>query len=239
MKQIVKSVIKIVIFVVCLVITSVIYFNQAPGITEPDNHVHVASSNIKDVPLVEFEIVEEIQISTSKHEDTITSTTTNIPKTSTIIFPTTTYKQTITSSKNNNIEFDYYGRLYIPDLNVNVALYYGSSQYITDRDDSANIFMNSSDNFLIIADHNNQAFANLSKAQIGTMGYIDSAYSSTGRRIIKCVNVFNGHNTGVELTDNNGIKVSSDCDYLMYTCRDCSKNIVICLWNVTEYQKIK
>ncbi len=138
---------------------------------------------------------------------------------------------------NNNIYEDmkdlYYGRLYIPELNINVALYYGIKQYITDRLDSANIFIVERRNYFIIADHNNQEFETLLNIRVGMTGYIQNKYDNIGRINIECVDVFNGHNIG-KLTDTNGVEVIPDVDYLMYTCRDSSRNIIICLWNKTN-----
>lgn len=126
----------------------------------------------------------------------------------------------------------YYGRLYIEDLNINVALYCSAEQYITDRIDSANVYWTYNNKLidLIIADHKNQAFANLSNAVVGTRGYIE--HNFLGRVDIVCVDVFNGHNTGYYLVDENGKIIESKADYLMYTCRDNSYNIFVCLWDI-------
>jgi sortase (surface protein transpeptidase) len=48
---------------------------------------------------------------------------------------------------------NYYGRLHIPKVSINVALYYGADQSITNRKDSANIFSMSVFDGLYIADH--------------------------------------------------------------------------------------
>lgn len=126
----------------------------------------------------------------------------------------------------------YVGRLYIPSVGINVALYKGNEQYITDRKDSANYFsINYDPNYIVIADHNNQAFAKLRKVKVGTTGYIKFANGEV--KNIKCVKTLNGHNTGYDITDNNGNSLVAKEDYMMYTCKDNWRNIFICLWNAS------
>lgn len=124
----------------------------------------------------------------------------------------------------------YYGRLYIPDLNINVALYYGYHQYITDRVDSANIFSFDYDPGYTIADHNYQAFTTLFNIQAGTKGYIE--HKSFGRIDIECVDVFSGYNNGRQIVDENGVNAMDRTDYMMYTCEKGSEKVLICLWNI-------
>lgn len=124
---------------------------------------------------------------------------------------------------------DFYGRFYVPDAKIDVALYYGLSQAATDRQDSAAIFAWENYYGELIADHNNQEFSKLFSVEVGTEGYIQLA---SGDIIsIVCVDVFNGHNTGDLITDENYITVQGRTDYLTYTCRNGWKNIRICLWN--------
>lgn len=122
---------------------------------------------------------------------------------------------------------NYYGRLHIPEIGVNVALYYGASQAITDRKDSANIFSMSMFNGLYIADHNTQAFKKLHKVLPGTKGYIELQNGDI--RYIECIDIFDGYNTGKLITNKSG-QTNFQADYLMYTCKK-GQNIVICLWN--------
>lgn len=124
---------------------------------------------------------------------------------------------------------DFYGRFYVPDAKIDVALYYGLSQAAADRQDSAAIFAWENYYGELIADHNNQEFSKLFSVEVGTEGYIQLA---SGDIIsIVCVDVFNGHNTGDLITDENYITVHGRTDYLTYTCRNGWKNIRICLWN--------
>lgn len=121
----------------------------------------------------------------------------------------------------------YYGRLHIPEVGVNVALYHGASQKITDRKDSANIFSMSIFNGLYIADHNTQAFKNLHKVLPGTKGYVELQDGDI--LYIECIDIFDGYNTGKLITNKSG-QTNFQADYLMYTCKK-GQNIVICLWN--------
>ena len=146
------------------------------------------------------------------------------------------YNQLNNQPKTDNIENNadmsslYYGRLYIPDANISVGLYYGGEQYITDREDSASMFAWKMDPGWTIADHNNQEFAKLFDVQVGTTGYI---LTNTGITIkIKCTEIFNGHNTGRYIVDENGVNAANRTDYMMYTCIDNWRNVRICLWEV-------
>lgn len=121
------------------------------------------------------------------------------------------------------------GRLCVPYANIDVALYSGIDQGITDRQDSANIFRWNDEYGEVIADHNNQEFANLFNVQIGTCGYIE--LQDGGLISIECVDVIDGCNTGYDLTDGDGYSVMGQSDYIMYTCRSGWENVRICLWN--------
>lgn len=125
----------------------------------------------------------------------------------------------------------FYGRLYIPDAEIDVALYCGIEQRITDRADSANLFTWRHYTGRTIADHCNQEFAKLFSVDIGTMGYIRL---KDGEIInIKCVDVFDGYNGGTAgITDKSGRCIMSDADYVMYTCRNGWQNVRIWLWNI-------
>lgn len=148
-------------------------------------------------------------------------------------------KKPYTNGANNNRDDDniyddwydiYYGRLHVPSANISVALYRGDSQSITDRIDSANIFTWSYSNGFTIADHNTQEFAKLFNVEVGTKGYIER---KSGNVInIKCVDVFNGNNTGKYIVDTNGVDAADRTDYMMYTCVDNWKNVRIFLWEI-------
>lgn len=122
----------------------------------------------------------------------------------------------------------FYGRLYVPDAKIDVALYSGNSQTICDRQDSANIYSLGLIEEKTIADHNNQEFRKLFSVEVGMQGYIQLENGDIIN--IECTDVFNGHNTGPDLTDEDGNSVIGVSDYLMYTCRNGWQNIRICLW---------
>ena len=129
---------------------------------------------------------------------------------------------------NDNIFVNFYGRLYVPDAMIDVALYKGYAQAICDRQDSANIFSFGLDEGKTIADHNNQEFSKLFSVKIGTQGYIELENGDIIN--IVCTNVFNGHNNGVYITDEEGNNVMDVADFMMYTCRNGWQNVRICLW---------
>lgn len=122
----------------------------------------------------------------------------------------------------------FYGRLYVPDAKIDVALYSGNSQGICDRPDSANIYSLGLIEEKTIVDHNNQEFSKLFSVEVGMKGYIQLENGDIIN--IECTDVFNSHNTGPDITDEEGNSVMGAADYLMYTCRNGWQNIRICLW---------
>lgn len=129
---------------------------------------------------------------------------------------------------NDNVFVNFYGRLYVPDAKIDVALYVGYSQAICDRQDSANIFSFGIDEGKTIADHNNQEFSKLFSVKVGTQGYIKLQNGDIIN--IVCTDVFNGHHDGVYIVDEEGNNVMDIADYMMYTCRNGWRNVRICLW---------
>ena len=128
-----------------------------------------------------------------------------------------------TSNQESDI---YYGRFYVPSVNISVGLYRGTAQYITDNFDSANIFYH--DGSEVIADHNNQEFSKLYGVTVGTTAYIETV---SGEIInMQCTEAFNGHSSGHSLYDGEGYYVFGVSDYLTYTCLDSWQNVYICLW---------
>lgn len=122
------------------------------------------------------------------------------------------------------------GRLSVPQVGLNVAMYSSPSQSVCDREDSACCFNLSSYAGYIIADHNNQDFAVLPQVSAGTVGGIIDANGDV--TFIVCTDVFQGHNTGSKITDGDYNNVLGTADYLMYTCLDCWQNVQICRWSV-------
>lgn len=105
------------------------------------------------------------------------------------------------------------GRLTIPSLGVNVALFASNSQAVVDAPDSAAYF--SFGNIIVIGDHQNQGFSAIRGASAGTVAYIDNG--KTKRKLV-CTGRTTGTNTGTDLLDSSGASVTSRGGYVMYTC---------------------
>lgn len=121
------------------------------------------------------------------------------------------------------------GRLVIPSVGINLACRESfdgdTAQKYVDAKDSAAIYW--ARDARIIADHNNQGFANLSKVNIGdlaTMYYKDKSCVT-----YSVVNKFKGHNTGSELTNNDYECIFDDNigGLTLYTCYAGWENIWI------------
>ena len=131
------------------------------------------------------------------------------------------------------------GRLYIPDVDLNVALfdsgfYDGNSQTIVDNKDSA-AYLNDFD-IPIIADHKHQGFSKMKQS----IPNETLAYINTGDKIetYLCAKKCIGKNTGFLLIDdeNRCISVYDEAykdfgEYIvMYTCNENWQNITITFW---------
>lgn len=141
----------------------------------------------------------------------------------------------VTDSKKPNYDDDrdyddFSGRLYIDDVDIDVALYNSNDQEVVDRKDSAAYFdLSYARGDMLIADHNTHAFGSLGSVKKGAMARI---VKENGEVVhYRCVDVFKGHNTGKGITDLNGNSVVGKADLLMYTCFDGWKNIWVVLWN--------
>lgn len=129
------------------------------------------------------------------------------------------------------------GRLVIPSAAVDVALFSDGvgedetqiRQAICDAEDSAAIY---SDGIgIVIADHNNQAFQFLSEVQPG-----DRAYILRGESILslECEITFDGLNSGMGVTDADGIPATFYADYICYTCTTDWTNVKIVGFKVID-----
>lgn len=105
------------------------------------------------------------------------------------------------------------GRLTIPSLGINVALFASNSQAVVDAADSAAYF--GFGGATIIGDHWNQGFSAIRSAYPGMVAYIDDG---TSKRTLTCTGVMTGTNTGYDLLDASGVSVSARGGYVMYTC---------------------
>lgn len=128
------------------------------------------------------------------------------------------------------------GRLYIPDLGINVGMYSTSimgseaanAQAITDAQDSAATF--SFDGHTVIADHNNQGFSGIRKAVAGST----HLYVQQNGQIkdYVCLANIQGHNTSRDIVDSNYNSASLlyPGSYMLYTCNENWHNITITFW---------
>lgn len=120
------------------------------------------------------------------------------------------------------------GRLYIPAVGIDVALYRSNAQYVVDRVDSAAYFEYKVQGHYSVADHWTQGFATLKDVEVGMTGYIVRPDGRVDNYV--CTDVFDGHNTGHGITDNSGKFVHHRAPLLMYTCLGYWRNVRICLW---------
>lgn len=113
-----------------------------------------------------------------------------------------------------------YGRLFIPSVNLNVALYLADMttnevQGIVNRWDSAAYFDFNNQN--VIADHNHQGFHKIIDTSVGDFAYIKKVDGSIDT--YRMTNKFEGQNTVYDLVDLNGVSaLNGSSSLVMYTC---------------------
>lgn len=117
-----------------------------------------------------------------------------------------------------------YGRLRIPSVGINVAVFSVNSQATIDALDSAAIY--GGNGGTTIADHQNQGFRAIANCVPGsTVAYIDTP---EGTQKYICSVRMAGHNVTTALTDES-LNVFTYGGLIMYTCRDNSYNIwIVC-----------
>lgn len=114
------------------------------------------------------------------------------------------------------------GRLTIPSLGINVALFASNSQAVVDAPDSAACFGFGS--ATVIGDHQNQGFSAIRSSYVGMTAYIDDG---TSKRQLTCTGVTTGTNTGTDLVSSSGVSVSTYGGYVMYTCNSNWQDVTI------------
>lgn len=120
-----------------------------------------------------------------------------------------------------------YGRLSIPSVGVNVALFTGSAQSLVDAPDSAAYFP--AGNSMLIADHWNQGFTKIKKCHVGTQAYI---YRGTSIQTLTCTGVCQGVNSDYDLLYADGSSATMGGNTLMYTCNGANyHDITITFWS--------
>lgn len=117
-----------------------------------------------------------------------------------------------------------YGRLRVPSVGINVAVFSVNSQATIDALDSAAIY--GGNGGTTIADHQNQGFRAIANCVPGsTVAYIDTP---EGTQKYICSVRMTGHNVTTALTDES-LNVFTYDGLIMYTCRDNSYNIwIVC-----------
>lgn len=119
------------------------------------------------------------------------------------------------------------GRLVIPSVGVNVALFSGSDQAIVDAQDSAAYF--SAGNSMVIGDHWNQGFTKIKSCAVGTKAYI---YRGDSIETLTCTNVCRGINNDYDILYEDGTSATTGSWLLMYTCNGANyHDITITIWS--------
>lgn len=131
----------------------------------------------------------------------------------------------LNESINRSNKYQMIGRLSIPDVNINVALFKTNAQDAVDAKDSAAYFK-SGDTY-VIADHWYSGFERIRDCKKGTSAFVD-----TGAKVTEyvCTEVILGHNTSTDLTDLNYVSVLEGRNpngITLYTCVNGWKNIRI------------
>ena len=172
-----------------------------------------------------IETFEETEMPTEETEEPAT--------TSPIEIPTETENPVqVTQEPQVNLDDNrtgFIGRLIVSSVGINLACRESfdiiTAQKYVDEKDSAAIYW--VDNARVVADHNNQGFANLSKVNIGDNAEM---YLKDGSQIsYVVVDKFQGHNTGIDLTDNDYNYILDDNigGLTLYTCYAGWKNVWI------------
>lgn len=129
------------------------------------------------------------------------------------------------------------GRLVIPDVGVDAALFESSAdaasrQKVVDAMDSALYIPGTDGERDIIADHARQGFAQMEKAVPGkTLLYLNGSGTTKVFRCTTC-EVGSGTNTGSDLLGEDGksILVQKDGNLILYTCHGLWKSVSYTVW---------
>lgn len=128
------------------------------------------------------------------------------------------------------------GRLYLPSVNLNVAVYeanayrgeeYNAQKIVDAKDSAAHFYLGGKE---IIADHNYQGFKKIMNLKIGDKAYVKKADGTIDIYQIK--ENFIGKNTGTDIVNSEGISiVDMKQDLIMYTCYTNDGDITITRWD--------
>ena len=172
-----------------------------------------------------IETFEETEMPTEETEEPATTSPIEIP-TETESPVQVTQEPQVNLNDNRS---GFIGRLVIPSVGIDLACRESfdgdTAQKYVDEKDSAAIYWVK--NARVVADHNNQGFANLSKVNIGDNAEL---YLKDGSQVsYVVVNKFQGHNTEYELTDNDYNCIFDDNigGLTLYTCYAGWRNVWI------------
>lgn len=211
----------------------------APHKKEDKKEIEKNTNDNRDlVPIEENNILEEEQEQPHTNQQIVSSTE---------VVDKNNYVNEVSEEKSNIVEsqkeiirrktdsLGTAGRLYIPNININVGLYNANinsdsnynAQDIVNNDDSAAYSYFSTK--LIIADHDYQGFERLTN-----LTWQDNAYIKKSNNQVEeyqMINKFVGYNTGSDLIDLNKNSVKNmDGTLIIYTCYG-NNNVMITLWN--------
>ena len=172
-----------------------------------------------------IETFEETEMPTEETEEPVTTSPIEIP--TEVESPSQVTQEPQVNLNDNRSGF--IGRLVIPSVGIDLACRESfdsdTAQKYVDEKDSAAIYWVK--NARVVADHNNQGFANLSKVNIGDNAEL---YLKDGSQVsYVVVNKFQGHNTEYELTDNDYNCIFDDNigGLTLYTCYAGWRNVWI------------
>lgn len=120
-----------------------------------------------------------------------------------------------------------YGRLVIPSVGVNVALFAVNSQATADAQDSAAYYPFK--NYMLVADHWNQGFWKIKRCSAGTKAYI---YRGTSIQTLTCTGICRGVNADYDLLYEDGSSATTGSGIIMYTCNGSNyHDVTITFWS--------
>lgn len=141
-------------------------------------------------------------------------------------------KQSIGGVSNESVKLEMqrrpgmYGRLVIPSVGVNVALFNGMAQSLVDAVDSAAFFPFGSS--MLVADHWNQGFTRIKSCHAGTKAYI---YKGDSIEALTCTGISKGINNDYDLLYADGASATTGGGILMYTCNGANyHDVTITFW---------
>ena len=126
------------------------------------------------------------------------------------------------------------GRIEIASAGIGVPLYFVRLEIddvmkIVDAPDSAAYFW-FKESVPVIADRNDQDFANLKNVRKGDTAVASFADGHSGEYVCNCVCY--GTSTGTDILDNEGFSIAGTvtADLIMYTCVDGWQNVLLTYW---------